>query len=95
MNVQDIFDTMFDHDDCQALVRQTPNQCKGILRGLRVELRDRRTLERVEMIDGFGFPYQALEVPGGILVADRFAGAYQCRGALELLDGQKPQRVAH
>jgi sugar lactone lactonase YvrE len=40
------------------------------LRTHSVELRDRRTLERVETIDGFGFPYQALEVPGGILVAD-------------------------
>jgi len=44
------------------------------LRTRSVEVRDRRTLERVEMIDGFDFPYQALEVPGGILVADYSVG---------------------
>jgi sugar lactone lactonase YvrE len=44
------------------------------LRTRSVELRDRRTLERVETVDGFEFPYQALEVPGGILVADYGAG---------------------
>ena len=44
------------------------------LRTRSVELRDRRSLERVETIDGFGFPYQALEVPGGILVADHGVG---------------------
>jgi sugar lactone lactonase YvrE len=40
------------------------------LRTRSVELRDRRTLKRVETIDGFTFPYQALEIPAGILVAD-------------------------
>jgi len=44
------------------------------LRTRSVELHDRRTLERVEAIDGFGFPYQALEVQGGILVADHGVG---------------------
>ena len=44
------------------------------LRTRSVELRDRQTLERVETIDGFAFPYQALEVPGGILVADHGVG---------------------
>ncbi|HEX4504576.1 MAG TPA: hypothetical protein VH722_02505 [Alphaproteobacteria bacterium] len=44
------------------------------LRTRSVELRDRRTFERLETIDGFGFPYQALEVPDGILVADHGAG---------------------
>jgi sugar lactone lactonase YvrE len=44
------------------------------LRTRSVELRDRRTLERVETIDGLGFPYQALEIPGGVLVADHGAG---------------------
>jgi hypothetical protein len=45
------------------------------LRTLSVELRDRTTLERLETIEGFGFPYQAIEIPAGILVADHGAGA--------------------
>jgi sugar lactone lactonase YvrE len=44
------------------------------LRTRSVELRDRRSLERVETIDGFGFPYQAIEIAGGILVADHGVG---------------------
>jgi len=44
------------------------------LRARSVELRDRKTLERVETIDGFGFPYQALELLDGILVADHGVG---------------------
>jgi sugar lactone lactonase YvrE len=45
------------------------------LRTRSVELRDGLTLERLETIEGFGFPYQAIEIPAGILVADHGAGA--------------------
>ena len=52
------------------------------LRTRSVELRDRETLGRVETIDGFGFPYQALEVPEGILVADHDVGLVLVTGEL-------------
>jgi sugar lactone lactonase YvrE len=45
------------------------------LRTRSVELRDCVTLERLETIEGFGFPYQAIETAAGILVADHGAGA--------------------
>ncbi len=45
------------------------------LRTRSVELRDRMTLERLETIEGFSFPYQAIELADGILVADHGAGS--------------------